>query len=187
VPTDNLSPVSTLCLAILHRGEATGYEIKKESMEGEYRYFVDASYGAIYPALARLAADGLVTVREESQPGRPVRKIYAITEKGRSALIAALCEPPGQDVFRSRFLLVARFARELPADVVAAAVAERHALLSAQIEHMDRIAAGDPDNPGVRWIVEYGMACLAASLAHLEARGSELTGMAAPRVADAAE
>ncbi|MEM8665801.1 MAG: PadR family transcriptional regulator, partial [Pseudomonadota bacterium] len=136
MPADTLSPVSTLCLAILHRGEATGYEIKKESVEGDYRYFIDASYGSIYPALARLAADGFVTQREEQQAGRPARKIYAITEKGRDALLGALSEPPGPDVFRARFLLVAKFARELPADIVTAAIAERKAHLLEEIAHL---------------------------------------------------
>ena len=46
--------VRTICLAILYDAEATGYEIRKLSVEGEYSYFIDASYGAIYPALAKL-------------------------------------------------------------------------------------------------------------------------------------
>ena len=42
--------VRTICLAILYDGEATGYEIRKLSVEGEYSYFIDASFGSIYPA-----------------------------------------------------------------------------------------------------------------------------------------
>jgi len=33
----------TLCLAILNFGEATGYEIRKQSIEGDFGYFVDTS------------------------------------------------------------------------------------------------------------------------------------------------
>ncbi|MEM0905963.1 MAG: PadR family transcriptional regulator [Pseudomonadota bacterium] len=187
MPQDTLSPVSTLCLAILHRGEATGYEIKKESVEGDYRYFIDASYGSIYPALARLATDAFVTVREETQPGRPARKIYAITEKGRSALLSALSEPPGPDIFRARFLLVAKFARELPADVVRAAIEERRAHLTEEIAHLDSIAEDECDNPGVAWIVDYGRACMGASLSHLDDHADTLIAMAQPPIADAAE
>ena len=56
--------VRTLCLAILNFGDATGYEIRKLSTGGKFRYFIEASFGSIYPTLARLEAEGLVTVRE---------------------------------------------------------------------------------------------------------------------------
>ena len=82
--------VRTICLAILYDGEATGYEIRKLSVEGEYSYFVDASFGSIYPALARLEAESLVTSRVEQQDGRPAKKIYSITAAGRTAFIASL-------------------------------------------------------------------------------------------------
>ncbi len=187
MPGETLSPVSTLCLAILHRGDATGYEIKKESVDGDDSYFIDASYGSIYPALARLAAEDYVTVREESQSGRPARKIYSITDKGRNALIRALSEPPGPDVFRSRFLLVAKFARELPASVLAEAVAERKRHLMEEIAHLDRIAAECPDNPCVEWVIDYGRACMGTSLKVLDERADELIAIGRPPLADAAE
>jgi len=187
LPADQLSPVSTLCLAILHRGEATGYEIKKASVEGDYRFFIDASYGSIYPALARLAVEDYVTVREEAQAGRPARKIYAITDKGRAALLEALSEPPGPDIFRARFLLVAKFASELPVEVVEAAIAERREHLSAEIAHLERVASEDCKNPGVRWIVDYGRCCMTQSLQYLEEHAPELIAAAKPSVADAAE
>ncbi|WMS42318.1 PadR family transcriptional regulator [Acuticoccus sp. MNP-M23] len=187
MPADVLSPVSTLCLAILHRGDATGYEIKKESVDGDDSYFIDASYGSIYPALARLAAEGLVTLREETQSGRPSRKVYSITDTGRDALLRALSEPPGPDVFRSRFLLVAKFARELPANVVADAVAERKRHLTEEIAHLDRIAAECSGNPCVEWVIDYGRVCMGTSLKVLDERADELIAIGRPPIADAAE
>ncbi|HHY48365.1 MAG TPA: PadR family transcriptional regulator, partial [Alphaproteobacteria bacterium] len=53
--------VRTICLAILYDEEASGYEIRKLVVEGEYSYFIDASYGSIYPALQKLEAEKLVT------------------------------------------------------------------------------------------------------------------------------
>ena len=184
---DTLSPVSTLCLAILHRGEATGYEIKKASVEGDYRFFIDASYGSIYPALARLAVDEYVTVREENQSGRPARKVYAITEKGEAALLEALSEPPGPDLFRARFLLVAKFASELPVEVVTAAIEERRAHLKGEIAHLQSILDEGCDNPGVMWIADYGRTCMSASLAYLDDNAAALIAAAKPSIADAAE
>lgn len=187
MPAEALSPVSTLCLAILHKGEATGYEIKKESVEGDYRYFIDASYGSIYPALARLAADGYVTVREETQSGRPSRKIYAITDAGRAALLDALSMPPGPDVFRARFLLVAKFVNELPPEVIERAIEERRRHLQDEIDHLDRIQSEHPENPGLAWITGYGLTCMKSSLAYLDERGAELTAQAKPPLSKAAE
>jgi PadR family transcriptional regulator AphA len=63
--------VSTLCLAILNFGEASGYDIRKMSTEGTFSHFVDASYGAIYPALERLESEGKVEQRMEQQVGKP--------------------------------------------------------------------------------------------------------------------
>ena len=83
--------VRTVCLAILYDKEASGYEIRKLSVEGEYAYFIDASFGSIYPALAKLEAEGLVTSRVAQQDGRPAKKVYAITPAGRSA--SSACKP----------------------------------------------------------------------------------------------
>ena len=83
--------VRTICLAILFEGEATGYEIRKLSVEGDFSYFIDASFGSIYPALAKLEAENLVSSHVEQQEGKPSKKIYAITEAGRRALSLTIC------------------------------------------------------------------------------------------------
>lgn len=50
--------VKTVCLAILTQGETTGYEIRKRSTEGDFSFFLEASFGSIYPALSKLEEDG---------------------------------------------------------------------------------------------------------------------------------
>lgn len=171
--------VRTLCLAILYCGEATGYEIKKLSVEGQYSHFVDASFGSIYPALAKLEADGCVTVREEPQPGKPARKIYSITEAGRRAFVEALHDQPGPDVFRSAFLLVSMFAYLLPKEKVKEAIDERIADLTAEVAHLEEVAeAKATSNPAVGWTVRYGLACMKASLEYLIAHRGELEALA---------
>ena len=78
--------VKTLCLAVLSRRDATGYEIRKQFAKGPFAHFQKASLGAIYPALTRAAEEGLVTVTEEAQDGRPDKKVYSLTEAGKAAL-----------------------------------------------------------------------------------------------------
>src|SRR3546814_11137191 len=64
----------TLCLGVLSRGAASGYEIKKAFEEGPFSHFHQASFGSIYPALNALSADGPVAVRAQAQQKRPQRK-----------------------------------------------------------------------------------------------------------------
>src|ERR1700744_2451872 len=106
--------VRAICLGILTRGPATGYEIKKLFDEDGYQHFVEASFGSIYPALSRLTDEGLVSVREEAQEKRPDRKVYSITPAGRSAFLAALMKPLPEDRHRSPFAFAMLFSDLLP-------------------------------------------------------------------------
>lgn len=106
--------VRTICLGILTRGDATGYEIKKLFQEGSYQHFAEASFGSIYPALNRLTEEGLVSVRSEAQEKRPDRKVYSITAAGRDAFVASLMRPLPEDRHRSPFIFAMLFADLLP-------------------------------------------------------------------------
>ena len=97
--------------------------------KGECSYFVEASYGSIYPALAEARGGKARDSRVEQQDGKPAKKIYAITEAGRQAFISSLFEKLGEDEFRSEFLLFARFASELPASLVEQRLRERVAMI----------------------------------------------------------
>ena|ERR1041385_963677 len=106
--------VRTICLGILTRGNATGYEIKKVFEDDAYQHFVEASFGSIYPALNRLMEEGLVSVRAEPQEKRPDRKVYTITQAGRTAFLAALMRPLPEDRHRSPFVFAMLFSDQLP-------------------------------------------------------------------------
>ncbi len=171
--------VTTLCLAILHDGETTGYEIRKMSTEGEYAYFVDASYGSIYPALARLQADKLVTCRIEQQTGRPAKKVYSITQKGRKTFHQSLFNDLDNDVFRSEFLLFARFAADLPASLVKKRLLERVASLDAEIKQLEDTREKKL-TPGDQWVFDYGIKCLTVAREHIASHMDELIALAKP-------
>ena len=96
--------VRTICLGILTRGDATGYEIKKLVEDGGFQHFAEASFGSIYPALNGMAEIGLVSVRAEAQEKRPDRKVYSITPLGRSTLLETLLKPLPEDRHRSPFM-----------------------------------------------------------------------------------
>jgi PadR family transcriptional regulator AphA len=181
--------VRTLCLSILYDGEATGYDIRKASVEGDCSYFVEASFGSIYPALAKLEADHLVTSRIEQQDGKPAKKIYAITETGRAAFRQELCEPLGEDVFRSPFLLFARFAHILPADIVETRLQERLESIRNEKKKLEEAWSEHADSATDSWIINYGLACLNAAEQHVSEHMNELVALARPasQIKDAAE
>jgi|HubBroStandDraft_1064217.scaffolds.fasta_scaffold58329_2 DNA-binding PadR family transcriptional regulator len=87
VRTDVKFPI----LGFLMESAMTGYDLKRR-FQDSVGYFYRVSDGSLYPALKKLAHDGLVTMRAESN-GLRTRKVYAITPKGRERFLLLLREP----------------------------------------------------------------------------------------------
>jgi PadR family transcriptional regulator, regulatory protein AphA len=79
-----LSKTAYVILGMLQLGKRTGYEIKS-LVDVSTRFFWAASYGQIYPELARLEELGLVEGEPDSTNGRR-RKAYELTPVGEEAL-----------------------------------------------------------------------------------------------------
>lgn len=178
----------SLILAILNFGDATGYEIKKQSTEGAFSFFVDISYGTIYPTLARLEAEGFVSSRSEIQSGRPDKKVYALTEKGREEFVRLLDALPQKDKFKSEFLLIAMCADLCRPDLIEKAVDKQIGEVRdvlAIIEEMDQ----DCDHPSTRWVTNFGRHVKQAALDYLQNNKASLVAISAngTGIRDAAE
>ncbi len=169
--------IRTLCLGILHFGDATGYEIRKLASEGDFSHFVEASFGAIYPALTRLTADGLVAWDLAAGEGKPNRKVYRITPAGRIALREAMYEPPRADIFKSEFLFLCLLCDVVGADHLREMIDRRLAQHHAERDRM-LAAAQDCDHPGSQFAIDYGLALAEAAITFLERRGAELVASA---------
>jgi PadR family transcriptional regulator AphA len=184
--------VKTLCLGVLSHGPASGYDIKKY-FEQTFSHFYLAGYGSIYPALAELAAAGLVAIEDRPHEGRPDRKVYALTEAGRERFLAALRETEPSHKVRSEFLVLMHFAHLLPPERIAAILDERVASFEHDLALLERIAAGDAAAEGGcadprRFCVGYGLAVLTAARDYVASRRAELdaprsTPRAAPKPA----
>lgn len=170
--------VRTLCLSILYNGEASGYDIRRMSTEEEFAYFVEASFGSIYPALAKLEDEGLVSSRTEQQDGKPARKVYSITEAGRRAFAEQLAEPLGEDMFRSPFLLFARFVHILPRDLVEQRCEEFLARSVDSLKQLNDAGCKYEGNPADKWVVDYGRAVLEVAEQHFRTHMHDLITMA---------
>lgn len=175
--------VRTLCLAVLSKGEATGYEIKKAFEEGPFAHFQRASFGSIYPALSRLLAEGLVEAQAMEQDGRPDKKVYRLTASGRNTFLEALTVDPEPDDFRSDLLFLLFFARHLPparaAALIDSAAARYHdkagriAGFKAEREAASR-SAGQPLDPGREFVAGFGMTLYEAAADYLDTNRDKL-------------
>ncbi len=70
-------------LALLAREPAHGYELVRR-VEGAG--FDGVGYGTVYPLLTRMRRLGLVADEMQASPSGPARKVYALTDAGRSRL-----------------------------------------------------------------------------------------------------
>ena len=70
-------------LSIIERGETYGYEILGEL---EKAGFVGLGEGTVYPLIARLDKNKLISCRRAKSPLGPIRKYYTVTDEGRKQL-----------------------------------------------------------------------------------------------------
>lgn len=177
--------VKTLCLGVLSRGDATGYEIKKQCEEGPFAYFYAAGFGSIYPALNALKTDNLISVQEVVQESKPAKKVYSITAAGRHALLNALEKPPAPDRLRSDFLFIMFFGQLLPARDIDDLIGARVDMLQRRLADMEDCK--QPDMPGGEaFSLGYGLAIYKAAVDYLENHRHELVGAALRNEVDAA-
>ena len=179
--------VKTLCLAVLSKGQATGYEIKKAFEEGPFSHFQTASFGAIYPALARLTAEGMVTVTVQAQDGKPDKKIYELTAQGRNAFLATLDIQPAPNQIRSDLLFLLFFAEHLPPTRILTLIDTRVAAYTAMIAQMDDLNAQGNCDPGHQFVQGFGRSVYQAAADYLATHRDTLVTQVSEQHHEAAE
>ncbi|HYE48653.1 MAG TPA: PadR family transcriptional regulator [Azospirillaceae bacterium] len=167
--------VKTLCLGVLSRADASGYEIRKEFEEGPLSHFCDAGFGSIYPALKKLSDEGLIAAAAAGPDARPDKKVYRITPAGRHALYQALMRTPGGDKLRSDFMFALFFAHLLPPAHLDRMLAERLADYRGAIQEMEG-CCGQPMAAGEKFVHGLGLAIYRAAAAYIEEHRHEVVG-----------
>lgn len=74
-----------IILGFLMNGEMSGYDLKQKMIKSTSNFF-DAGYGSIYPALKRMEAKSVISLREIIEGGK-YKKLYAITDLGKSEFL----------------------------------------------------------------------------------------------------
>lgn len=171
--------VRMLCLAALMGREASGYDIKKDLERGSATGLIDASFGSIYPALARLTREGHIAVRSEGSGGRD-RKTYAMTPEGKAHFLRTLAGPLPDEKYRSPFLFAMLFADELPRARVHAMIDRQIALWEQKIATIGDLTRVDAACAGERFVNGFGIATLKAGLDYLRRHRARVEAAALP-------
>jgi DNA-binding PadR family transcriptional regulator len=122
--------------ALADEGDMHGHQLRQLAEKEHIDEWTDISVGALYGAIKRLAAEGLIEeMRVERDGGYPERQVWRITPAGRIALAGLRYEGLSHIVFRADpfDLAVSRFDRsniaEIPA-LVSNRLAELRVLLA---------------------------------------------------------
>lgn len=160
--------VGALCLGVLSFGDTSGYGIRR-AVEDWFRHFGHASLGAIYPALAKLTARGAVEVIG-ARDAPLEKRVFRITEVGRSELAKAAAGCEGGETPRSPFLAAMFFAHLLQMDDVHRLVDERLAWLRGEQRRLRGLPA-DTMTEGQRFTIRYSLAVITAAIGFVEREG----------------
>lgn len=91
-----------------------GYELKQR-LTVLHGHFKQVSDGALYPAIARLEQQGLLTRQKEQSETGMTRQTLSITEDGVKKLVDFLSHPSEMDISdRNRFFTLLAFLKYLP-------------------------------------------------------------------------
>ncbi|MDA0787100.1 MAG: PadR family transcriptional regulator [Proteobacteria bacterium] len=168
----------TVCLAVLSQGEASGYEIRKSVEEGPFGHIQDIGFSSIYPALSRLREDGLVSVTELTQEGRPDKKIYRLTSDGRLSLLNALKDPTESDRVRSDFLFRMLFADILPPSIIDSMIDARMDEIQTRLTRLDARAARGFESIGEEFVNGFAATVQRAMAVYIEENRHQLVAAA---------
>ncbi|MFW9853058.1 MAG: PadR family transcriptional regulator [Candidatus Thorarchaeota archaeon] len=104
VPLENRNKYAIL--GILNHESLTGYDLRKR-MEYTIGFFWPGlSFSKIYPNLKKLEGEKLVKMKKIEGKNRPDRKIYSITEKGKSELKRWISLPIDMKKSRNMFTIM---------------------------------------------------------------------------------
>ena len=170
--------VKDLCLGALTHGDATGYDLKK-FFESTFSHCFVAGYGSIYPALAELTEEKLVSARTVPGQAGPSRKLYHLTEAGRKAFLARLQATEPQHKVKSEFLVIMHFAHLLPPKRLDAVLDQHlreleHKLGLIEAYESGRDGDGKLSPSGAHFVCGFGKAVMGAARDYIRTHRHDL-------------
>ncbi|UYM07213.1 PadR family transcriptional regulator [Solicola gregarius] len=125
-------------LVSLAERSASGYDLARR-FDKSIGFFWKATHQQIYKVLARMEAAGWLEATAVEEPGRPAKKVYALTADGRGELTRWTAEPTPTESVRSDFAVKVRGMQFGDRGAVIADIARQ------RDRHIDRLAYYEAD------------------------------------------
>jgi DNA-binding PadR family transcriptional regulator len=155
-------------LALLASGPAHGYELKQALEQRFGSVMPPLNAGQIYTTLSRLQRDGLVEDDAVAQNGRPNKRVYRLTEPGRSELRSWVEDSTPATRLKDDFFVKLVLARAAGiADPLELIDRQRGAYLQA-LRELDDVAAVTGDDDTASLLIEGAALHLEADLKWLD-------------------
>jgi PadR family transcriptional regulator AphA len=162
----------------------SGYDLGL-TIRASVRHIWNESYVQIYPNLKKLTADGCVSSKTERKKGKPDRRIYSITKKGRERLRKWLTVLPQPEIPRNEMLLKLFFGEQVPTQILIGFVERMAEERRALLELLERGEREEIDKnqhhsgaPYWRMAAHYGQMEMRAHLCWVEETSAELRKLA---------
>jgi DNA-binding PadR family transcriptional regulator len=122
------------------QGPTHGHGIRRQAQEDRTELWSEVRPGSLYPAIHRLAAEGLIATVRTEQPGkRPARTVYELTDEGRREL-RLLWEEAFNDQLKPEAIDLAIYHADLfPIDRVIARLEDRRSAAAAEEAMLRRL------------------------------------------------
>jgi DNA-binding PadR family transcriptional regulator len=130
-------------LGFLEREPMTGYDLKTRCFDAAAGHVWTADQAQVYRTLERLSARGLVRSKLIPQRGKPDRRVFRITPKGRNALLSWLREPQTPSAVRDPLLMRVLMSTDLSDAEIAQLLSSARDDYQARLEAL-RIDAAAP-------------------------------------------
>lgn len=131
-------------LGFLDREPMTGYDLKTRCFDDAVGHVWTADQAQVYRTLERLQKRGLVRSKLVPQRGKPDRRLFSITAKGRTDLSAWLRETYEPLPVRDPLLLRLALSESLSDEDLIGLLGEARAGYQARLEALRTEAAGQP-------------------------------------------
>jgi DNA-binding PadR family transcriptional regulator len=172
-PTNRLTPLGVVILALLREGDMHPYEMLRLLRQRRKDRVVTIANGTFYHTVSRLEETGFLReVGVDREGNRPERTTYSLTEPGH-AIVAEWVRRELPRVDRpGDFRVALAEAHNLSRDEVVALLSARRALLAADLDgHREALARTQAKGIPVQFVIdtERDEIILAAELAWLDA------------------
>ncbi len=142
--------LSHALLGFLSYAPMTGYDLKTQHFDGSVAHFWPADQAQIYLTLNKLSEAGLVESHIEIQSERPNRKVYTITDAGRTALRDWLTTIQPLRPYREPFLVQVFFAAQLANATIIAMLEQQRRMHEEMLAHYQTINIPTLTDPQAR-------------------------------------